>query len=190
MAISGVTVVALVLGLHLASYRDTAGDRGAVDLLSRVWLAPAGPSSPVLVDDGASVTRQFSASRARSRLKTFCSAKRSSTICRPRSGPPRGLFRPVEDLRERRRESLRVPARVRPAGLAVDDRLSQAADLGCDHRDSAGKRLERREAQPLLPTRLHADVRGLVEGRELEAWMDGTSRQDVALRPRGPRLAP
>jgi hypothetical protein len=35
-------VVALVLGIHLASFRDTPGDRGALDLLSRVWLAPSG----------------------------------------------------------------------------------------------------------------------------------------------------
>lgn len=35
------TVLA-VLGLHRVAYRDTAGDRGARDLLVRVWLAPPG----------------------------------------------------------------------------------------------------------------------------------------------------
>ena len=40
--LAGVLTVTLVLALHRASYEDTAGDHGAVELLSRVWLAPAG----------------------------------------------------------------------------------------------------------------------------------------------------
>jgi hypothetical protein len=40
--LAGTATIALVLGAHLVSYRNTPGDRGAVDLLSRVWLAPAG----------------------------------------------------------------------------------------------------------------------------------------------------
>jgi hypothetical protein len=39
---TGVTIVALVLATHLAAYRSTPGDRGAVRLLSQVWLAPPG----------------------------------------------------------------------------------------------------------------------------------------------------
>jgi hypothetical protein len=42
IALSGAAAVALVLGIHLAAFRDTPGDRGARDLLSRVWLAPSG----------------------------------------------------------------------------------------------------------------------------------------------------
>jgi hypothetical protein len=40
--LTGAAVVALVLGAHRVSYRDTPGDRGARELLSRVWLAPQG----------------------------------------------------------------------------------------------------------------------------------------------------
>jgi hypothetical protein len=42
LAVGGAAVVALVLGLHLAAFRNTEEDRAALDLLSRVWLAPAG----------------------------------------------------------------------------------------------------------------------------------------------------
>jgi hypothetical protein len=42
LAGASAAVVVLVLGLHLAAFRDTDGDRGALDLLSRVWLAPSG----------------------------------------------------------------------------------------------------------------------------------------------------
>jgi len=42
VALGGAAVVAVVLAIHLATFRDTPGDRGALDLLSRVWLAPSG----------------------------------------------------------------------------------------------------------------------------------------------------
>jgi len=42
LLLCGAVVVVLVLGAHRAGYRDTPGDRGAVELLSRVWLAPPG----------------------------------------------------------------------------------------------------------------------------------------------------
>ena len=41
-AIGGVAVIAAVLALHLAVYRADPGDQGAVDVLSRAWLAPPG----------------------------------------------------------------------------------------------------------------------------------------------------
>jgi hypothetical protein len=42
LVLLGAVVVTLVLAAHRASYGNTPGDRGAVDLLSRVWLSPSG----------------------------------------------------------------------------------------------------------------------------------------------------
>jgi hypothetical protein len=46
VAATGAAIIALVFAVHRASYLDTPGDRGALDLLSRVWLAPPGVIPP------------------------------------------------------------------------------------------------------------------------------------------------
>src|SRR3954469_6588531 len=64
----------------------------------------------------------------------------------PERGAARGLFGVVERLANATRQRVGVARLVAPAGLALDDRLAQAADTRGHDRYAASQRFERREA--------------------------------------------
>jgi tetratricopeptide (TPR) repeat protein len=64
----------------------------------------------------------------------------------PEPAAERGVF---EEALDRGSEARRVPGRDEEAGLAVDDRLGDAADVGCDDRKAGGHGLEDRHREAL-----------------------------------------
>ena len=78
---------------------------------------------------------------------------------------------------ERGGEAFRVTRFDEKAGLALDDELGDAADMGSDHRQSGGHRLEHRDRQTFRGAREHEDVRAGEQLPDVLAF----SEQDHAL---------
>ena len=81
---------------------------------------------------------------------------------------------------DRRRQSRWVVERNEQSGLSIGDDLAAAADVGGDHRESAGRRLHGRPGEALTVRRQREEVEG---GVDVLHVVPLTSEDDVPAAP-------